>query len=77
MIWNEIGLFEGIDLNDSFVLTWSFGQHNILIELEASVWPESKYYANPKTHEYTCYREAIIEIVNAKKYRRNDSAGRS
>jgi len=67
MDWKDMKVFAGIDLNDSFVLNWNSGQHNILIELEASVWPESNYYKAPKRGEYTCYRKAIIEVVNAKR----------
>lgn len=66
MDWKEMKEFAGIDLNDSFVLSWNYGKQNILIELEASVWPESKHYKALKCGEYTCYRKAIIEVTNAK-----------
>jgi hypothetical protein len=50
---------KGIDLSDSFVLNWSFGD-TFSITIEASVWPESKFYFKPLNHEYTCYRKAIL-----------------
>ncbi|MGI3039972.1 hypothetical protein [Vibrio diabolicus] len=46
----------GVDLQDSFVLGWSYNDQTLEIELEFSIWPESKYYEAPKVGEYTCYR---------------------
>ena len=57
-------VFNGIDLNDSFVFDWSYENNCLYFELEASIWPESKYYAEPKLNEYTCYRKAILQFVN-------------
>jgi hypothetical protein len=57
-------VFKGISLNDSFVLDWSFENNCLSFELEASIWPESKYFVEPKLNEYTCYRKAILQFVN-------------
>ena len=57
-------VFKGIDLNDSFVLDWSHMNNCLYFELEASIWPESKHYAEPKPNEYTCYRKAILQFIN-------------
>ena len=59
-------MFKGIDLNDSFVLSWQRGTNEITFELEASIWPESKYYEKPKTNEHTCYKPAILSFKNIK-----------
>ena len=48
-------IFKGIDLNDSFVLSWYQGTNELTFELEASIWPESTYYEKPKPNEHTCY----------------------
>ncbi|MEL4388696.1 hypothetical protein [Shewanella xiamenensis] len=64
MDWHQMEVFNGIDLNDSFVLDWSYENNSLYFELEASIWPESKYYAEPKLNEYTCYRKAILQFVN-------------
>ncbi|WP_077286396.1 hypothetical protein [Cognaticolwellia aestuarii] len=50
---------KGIDLADSFVLSWSVDD-TFSIVIEASVWPESKFYFKPPNGEYTCYRKAIL-----------------
>ena len=55
-------LFKGIDLNNSFVLKWELKKSCLAFEIEASVWPESKYYSEPKENEYTCYRASILSI---------------
>ena len=63
MNWTELEIFKGIDLNDSFVLGWSKGEDRLSFELEASIWPESKFYTEPKENEYTCYRKAFLSFV--------------
>lgn len=67
MEWSQIELFKGIDLNDSFVLSWCHEADNVSFELDASIWPESEYYSTPKENEYTCYRKATLEFVGVKK----------
>jgi len=59
-------IFNGIDLNDSFVLAWSSTGNELDITLEASIWPESEYYEKPKNNEYTCYKPAKLRIRNIK-----------
>lgn len=66
MDWNQIALFKGIDLNDSFVLNWAHENDQLLFELEASIWPESEHYSKPKDGEYTCYRKATLIFENVK-----------
>lgn len=58
--WNQLELFKGIDLNDSFVLSWVQEADLLCFELEASIWPESAYYSKPEDNEYTCYRKATL-----------------
>lgn len=64
MDWRQLEVFKGIDLNDSFVLDWNYENNCLRLELDASIWPESKYYVEPKLNEYTCYRKAILQFVN-------------
>ena len=59
-------IFKGIDLNDSFVLSWRKEPNEVVFELEASIWPESEYYEEPKKDEYTCYKPARLSIKNTK-----------
>ncbi|WP_281948570.1 hypothetical protein [Vibrio parahaemolyticus] len=50
----------GVDLQDSFVLGWNYNDQTLEIELEFSIWPESKYYESPKVGEYTCCRSGFL-----------------
>ena len=64
MDWRQLEIFKGIDLNDSFVLDWNYENNCVRFELDTSIWPDSKYYVEPKPNEYTCYRKAILQFVN-------------
>jgi hypothetical protein len=67
MNWDQIELFRGIDLNDYFVLDWQYAADRLVFELEASIWPKSKYYKKPKLSEYTCYQKATLQIIGPKR----------
>jgi hypothetical protein len=56
--------FNGVDLNDSFILSWYQDRDSLVIEIEASLWPESKYYSKPLEGEYTCYKKALVSFRN-------------
>ena len=60
MNWTELEIFKGIDLNDLFVLSWTRDNSRLKIDIEVSIWPESKYYSKPKENEYTCYKNTIL-----------------
>ena len=66
MHWKEIEIFKGIDLNDSFVLSWNQVGNELTFELEVSIWPESKHYESPKKGEYTCYKPASLLFKDIK-----------
>ncbi len=66
MDWRQLKIFKGIDLNDSFVLDWSYESECLSFELEVSIWPESAYYVEPRPGEYTCYRKATLVFENVK-----------
>ena len=60
MRWTEKSEFQGIDLHDSCVLSWSVDQNRLTFEIEASIWPDSTYYEPPLPDEHTCYRRAQL-----------------
>ena len=64
MNYTELEFFQGIDLTDSFVLFWEFKDRCLSFDLEASVWPESRYYSKPKKDEFTCYKKVRLEFLN-------------
>ena len=56
----NLDFMEGIDLQDSIILDWSISEKEFSIELEASIWPSSIHYFEPKLNEYTCYKKALL-----------------
>jgi len=58
--WEDMELFQGIDLFDSFVTSWCLEDSILTFELEFSIWPESRYYSEPKNKEYTCYKNGLL-----------------
>lgn len=66
MDWTELSEFKGIDLNDSFVLSWEQSADKVEFNIEASVWPQSAHYSKPKPNEHTCYRKATLTFSGAK-----------
>ena len=63
MNWDKMEMFKGIDLNDTFILSWRRNGSELRFDVEASIWPESKYYEAPKPDEYTCYKPAILTFA--------------
>jgi hypothetical protein len=61
-------IFKGIDFNDSFVLGWSSNETEITFKIEASIWPDSPHYLNPKPDENTCYRRCEIKFTGFTSY---------
>ena len=63
MDWRQLEDFKGIDLNDSFILSWEQSINKLSFELEASIWPESMFYTKPPANQYTCYRKATLSFA--------------
>jgi len=55
-------MFDGVDLEDSWVLGWHFnsGQNQLVFDLEVSLRQEHKYYDTPLSGEYTCYKYGCL-----------------
>ncbi|OAQ40792.1 hypothetical protein A5893_07600 [Pedobacter psychrophilus] len=55
---------KGIDLEDSWLLGIEYFENKslLIIDLEFSIWPESKYYSKPKENEWTCYKKGQIKF---------------
>ena len=55
---------KGIDLTDSFVLSWRTEDDSLIFNVEFSLWPESEFYTPPKPNQYTCYRKSSLIFTN-------------
>jgi hypothetical protein len=63
MDWRNLEEFKGIDLNDSFILSWEQSTEKLTFELIISIWPESEFYTKPHPDEYTCYRKGTLSFT--------------
>ena len=64
MDWREISDFAFIDLEDSFVLSWSEAADALIFRLEASILPGHPSYSDPKPNEHACYKIAELAFTN-------------
>ena len=60
--WREMGAFDGVDLEDTFVLGWSLNVEAgwFGFDVEASLWPGHPAYEPPRPNEWTCYERAVL-----------------
>ena len=59
--------FVGIDLNDSFILSWKLRDADLEFEMEASIGPDSKYYEKSEPGDWTCYKKAKLIFSSIEK----------
>lgn len=64
--WREMATFTGVDLGDSFVLSWTLTTSAFVIEREISLWPGHPAYEPPRPDEYTCYKRGQLIFPNAR-----------
>ncbi len=50
----------GIQLQDSFVLSWGMNRDSLVFDVEFSLWPEHPQYQTPKPNEWTCYQRGKL-----------------
>ena len=62
--WNEVNIFQNVDLHDSFITGWACTDEIFFIDLDASLWPGHEAYDTPKKDEYTCYKKARLIFRN-------------
>lgn len=60
--WTELREFRGIDLTQSFVLSWLRESSSLLIDIDLLLLPEHVFYEKPRPAEKACYRPALIEF---------------
>ena len=58
--WTKLEIFNHVDLQDSFVMSWTLKDNRLEFILVASLWPGHAQYEKPKKNEYTCYKDAKL-----------------
>lgn len=60
--WTELREFRGIDLTESFVVSWSAAAASLLIDLDLYLCPDHPFYEAPRPAEGACFRPALLEF---------------
>ena len=60
--WRKLREFAGVDLTQSFVLSWSVEGDTLCIELDLHLTPKHPFYEKPRPAEKVCIRPAVIEF---------------
>ena len=60
--WRKLREFAGVDLTNSFVLTWHFEADTLFVDSDILLLPEHPFYEKPRPAEKVCIRPAIIEF---------------
>src|SRR5262245_10745470 len=60
-------MFDGVMLEDCWILGWRLEPDRLVVAIEASLWPNHPAYEPPKTEEWTCYKRGrlVFECVRS------------
>ena len=60
--WTELREFAGVDLESSYVLSWSLKGESLLLDLDLQLSPAHPFYEKPRPSQKACIRAALIEF---------------
>lgn len=60
--WRELREFSGVDLLNSFVLSWRFEGESLLIDVDVCLEPKHPFYEAPRPAERHCIRAGVLEF---------------
>ena len=60
--WRQLREFVGVDLLQSFVLSWRVERETLLIDVDLLLTEEHPFYERPRPAERVCIRPAVIEF---------------
>lgn len=60
--WRKLREFADVDLEQSFVLSWSHDAGTLLVDIDLLLLPEHPFYEKPRPAEKVCIRPALIEF---------------
>jgi hypothetical protein len=60
-------MFDGVSLEDTWVLGWRHENDQLVVNVEASLWPGHPAYGLPQPGEWTCYKRGrlVFEAVRS------------
>ena len=60
--WRELREFHGVDLDQSFVLSWEYAMSALLVDIDVCLLPDHPFYEEPRPAEGICIRPATLEF---------------
>ena len=70
--WTALREFSGVDLESSYVLSWSLEGDSLLLDLDVYLLPEHTFYEVPRPSQKACIRAATIEFPYCDSVRTDD-----
>ncbi len=62
MDWQEIKTFDGIDLSESYILSWFTEDKQVAFRVDFVLSPEHPAYSPPPPTEYACFRLGTLSF---------------
>lgn len=60
--WRELREFAGIDLTQSFVLSWEMRDESLTLDVDLCLTADHPFYEEPRPSERICIRPATLEF---------------
>ena len=60
--WRQLREFAGIDLTQSFILSWSVEGDTLCVDVDLFLESEHPFFEKPRPNEKVCIRPAVIEF---------------
>lgn len=60
--WTALREFAGVDLESSYVLSWSLQGESLLLDLDLQLSPQHPFYEKPRPSQKACIRAALLEF---------------
>ncbi len=60
--WRKLREFAGVDLTQSYVLSWSVERDTLCIEVDLFLTKDHPFYEKPRPAEKVCIRPAVVEF---------------
>ena len=75
--WTSLREFAAVDLESSYVLSWSLEGESLLLDLDLQLSPEHPFYEVPRPSQKACIRAAAIEFPLCDAIRAGDERRRA
>lgn len=60
--WTELREFRGVDLTQSYLLSWGIESQSLLIDVDLYLRTDHPFYEEPRPAERACFRPAYLEF---------------